>query len=324
MMLLAAIGSGKFDPGMLFMLVFAAIGLALVVGGINQMVGSTVIDIDLNSVSVTRKTMFGTRQWSEPLSRFEGALSRSEYHSGGKNRPSYTLYIVELKHVDPKKSLRLYESKSDMCFRTVWEDYCRQLNVPALEMDGTRVVKREAADLDKSVRELVREGKMKVDFDPSRPPPRELALRADGDVLELTVVRKKTASIVGMVVLLAVPATFMCVGFLVPAVPVGFGIVGAVLFAIFLLVSVSSLLSREQIRIGKESVETRQVTRWGVRGGDSVESSRIETGRIGTQDGRGQNAVLLETDEGTVGIGSGLSQESLEWLKNCIARVISA
>lgn len=229
-----------------------------------------------------------------------------------------------MRHNDRKKTVRLYESRSDLGFRSVWEDYCRQLNLPALELDGARTIKRDAADLDKSVKELVKEGKLKVGFDPARPPPGELALRVDGTVLEFTVVRKKASSLAGMFIMLAFPAVLMGIGFLVKGVPAAVGVAGAVLFALFLLFSVWSMLTREQIRIAADEVQTRQLTPWGASGGESVRSSEIETVRIGTEDGRGQDAVLLETDAGIVSIGRGLSPDSLEWLKSCILRVISA
>lgn len=324
MMLVSALSGGRFDGGMVFAVVLAGIGAAMVLGGFNLLFGSTTMAFGVHGLTVTKKSLFGSRQWSDEFRSFEGVLSRSEYHSGSKNSPSYTLYVVELKHNDAKKTVRLYESRSDLGFRAVWEDYCRQLNLPALELDGARTVKRDAADLDKSIKELVKEGKLKVDFDPTRPPPRELALRVDGTVLEFTVVRKKASSLAGMFIMLAFPAVLMGIGFLVKGVPAPVGVVGAVLFALFLLFSVWSMLTREQIRIGGDEIQTRQLTPWGVSGGEAVRSSEIETVRIGTEDGRGQDSVLLETDAGIVSIGKGLSAESLTWLKNCVLRVISA
>jgi hypothetical protein len=324
-----AVSSGQVGPASLFVLVFVAIGVAIFVAGLNMFFSSTTIVIDVHGINVTKKSLFGTRQWAERLDAYEGVLSRSEYHPGSKNSPSYTLYIVEMKHRERAKTVRLYESRSDIGFRAVWEDYCRQLNMPAVEMDGSRTVKRGAADLDKSVRDLVKEGKLKVEFDPTGRPPPQLSLRIDGDVLELTVVRKRMTSITGLLILLAVPAAmaligFGVIGFLGKSVPVGVGVAGAVLFVLFLAFGIWSILTREQIRIGREWVETRQLTPWGANEGEKVASSEIETVRIGTEDGRGSDAVLLETDAGIVSIGEGLSPESMEWLKNCIMRVISA
>ena len=322
LMLIASIASGEFDPAMLFTLIFSVIGAGLFAGGLHLLFSSTTTLIDRNRVTVTKKSLLGTKQWSEPLSAFEGILSRSEYHSGGKNRPSYTLYIVELRHADPKKAVRLYESRSDLDFHPIWEDYCRQLALPAVETDGDRLVKRDVADLDKSVRELVREGKVKVDFDPAKPPPAELSLRVDGDVLELTVVRKKSSP-VGFAIALLIPCVFIYIGFFIKDCPIVFGIFGAIFLAIFAAVGVLSLLAREQISIGKDEIRSRQVMPWGVMEGARVRSADIEVVRIGKEAGAGRDAVLLQTDGGNVKVGEGLSSESLEWLKNCVTRIIS-
>jgi hypothetical protein len=321
-MLISVIASGKFEPATLIILIFTVIGAGMIIGGLNLVVGSTTTVIDEHRVAVTKKSLFGTRQWSEQLSAFEGVLSRSEYHQGGKNQPSYTLYIVELRHSDSKKAVKLYESRSDLDFRTIWEGYCRRLNMPAVETDGKRLVKREVSDLDKSVKDLVREGKVKVEFDPSKAPPAELALRVDGDTLELTVVKKKS-SLIPFAIALLIPCVFIYIGFFVKDCPVLFGIVGVLFFVLMLAGFIWSLVTKEQIRIGKEGILVRQLSPRGISEIASVRSETIEQVRIGKKDGTGQDALLLETDDGTFEAGKGLSSESLEWLKNCIVRVIS-
>jgi hypothetical protein len=45
---------------------------------------------------------------------------------------------------------------------------------------------------------------------------------------------------------------------------------------------------------------------------------------LGREGNQGRDSVLIETDQGNSKFGEGLSAESLEWLKNCIMRVISA
>lgn len=320
-MLLSAIASGEFNPGMLGILIFSVIGVALFLGGLHLMFSSVTTVIDQHKITVTKKSLFGTKQWSEVLSAFEGVLSRSEYHSGGKNRPSYTLYIVELRHKEPRKVIKLYESKENFAVRTVWEDYCRKLNMPALEADGARFLKRDVEDLDKSVKELVRDGKVKVDFDPSKPPPSELSLRIDGGVLELTVLKKPSP--VGFAFALLIAGAFAYIGFFVKDCPVVFGVIGVIILVLVVGGYVWSFFAKGQIRIGKDEVRTRQLTPWGVTERAGVECKDIETVRIGKQDGRGLDGVLLETDKGCIKVGEGLSAESLEWLKNCIIRVIS-
>jgi hypothetical protein len=321
--LISAIKAGKLKPEMLFMLIFTVIGIALFVSGLHLLFSSTITTIDGERVIVTKKSMFGMTQWSEFISGYEGVQSRNEYHSGGKNSPSYTLYIVEMLHKEPKKTVLLYQSDNNEMFRIIWEDYCQKLNLPAVETDGSKMIKRDVADLDKSVRELVKEGKVQVEFDPSKPPPPELSLKVDGDVLELTVVKKKSSPASAAIALL-IPGVFMYIGFFVKSCPLMFGIIGAVFFLVFLAAFVWSLIVKDQIRISKDEIHILQLTPWGPTIGDRISSETVEVVRIGKESNQGRDAVLIETDNGNSKVGEGLSAESLEWLKNCIMRVISA
>lgn len=313
--------SGSFKPEMIFMLLFTVIGAAMFLGGIHMLIGSTTTIIDRNRVTVIKKSLFGTRQWTESLPAFMGITWRSEYHSGGKNRPSYTLYIVELKHSDAKKMVKLYESKSGADIRAIWENYCRQLNMPAVETDGNSVIKRDVADLDKSVRQLIEEGKVKVNMAPTSPP-RDLAVKADGDVLELTVVKKKLAPL-GFIIMLIVPLAFIYAGFFMKDCSVIFGLIGVVILVIFIAGAVYSYMSSNQIRIGRDEIHIRQRLPWGISDGEKIKTELIEVVRIGRKSGQGGDAVLLETDHGDFKVGEGLSRDALEWIKNCILRQIA-
>lgn len=321
MALVSSLTSNTAKPEMAFLLIFTIIGALLFLGGIHLLVASTTTVIDSNRVTVSKRSLFGTKQWSEALAAFQGITWRSEYHSGGKNKPSYTLYIVELKHTDPKKAVKLYESRAGGNIRAIWEDHCRKLNLPAVETDGKSIVKRDVADLDKSVKELIEEGKMKVDLNPTKPPP-DLAVRADGDFLEVSTLRKKVAPL-GLVITLILPIVFMYVGFFVKSASVVFGFVGLVIFVIMVAGAVYSYLSTDQIRIGRDEIRLRKRLPWGVSEGECIKIELIETVRIGNKSDQGGSAVLLETDSGIVEAGKGLSPEAMEWLKNCIMRQIA-
>ena len=149
--------SGKFQAPALIGLVFGVIGIGMFIGGLYLLSCSTTTMLSLQQVSVTRKSIFGIKQWSAPLSSFTGIRSRSEYHSGSKNSPSYTLHIVELLHDDPKQAVCLYQSRMDNGIRGIWENACRVLNLPAVEGEGAHLIIRAVEDLEKSVKDLARE-----------------------------------------------------------------------------------------------------------------------------------------------------------------------
>lgn len=318
-----AIANGKFTPGLLFLLIFFAIGVALFIFGFNQFFSKTVTTIDSEKVSVKSKSLFGKKHWSEPLSNYEGIMSRSEYHSGGRDRTSYTLYIVELYHKDRDKRVDLYESRSDEGVRTIWEDCCRNLSLPAIEESSSGLIKRDVEDLDKSVRELAREGKVKMDFDPRQQPPAGITARVEGDVLALTVLKKRVSvpgALIGLIVL-SIPIYF---SFFEKKIPIIFGVMGIAFIAIIILGTLWELITKPQIRIANDRINVIRLTPWGKTKGSQVAISEIEMVKVGKEDGQQQReAVIISTDSGELTVGEGLSRDALEWLKSCITRVIS-
>jgi hypothetical protein len=321
--LIASIASGEMKPEMLFILIFTVAGTGLFLFGLSQFFRKKTTTIATDDVRVESHSLFGRKQWTERLSRYEGVLSRSEYHSGGKNSPSYTLYIVELHHTDPKKIIRLYASRSDDGFRRIWEDYCRKLDMNAVEKDGDELIRRNVEDLDKSVKELVSEGKLDIEFDPSKPPPKGLRLQVKEDILEITITRKGF-SVIGMLIAFLIPAIFVYCGFFIHDCPILFGIVGLFFGIVILSALIWSLITRPQIRLSREQIHVLRLTPWGETQGRTLRTAEIEMVKTGRKQGQGMKAVLLTTDAGEESVGDGLPPDALDWLKNCIMTVIAS
>ena len=315
--------SGEFDPTMLFVLLFPIIGTGIFLGGLYVMTFRETIRIDATNVSRESKSIFGYKYWTEPLQRYSGVLSRTERRSGGKNSSSYTAHIIELYHEDKKKRILLYESRSDRGFRKIWEDYCRQLNIPAIQDAGGKMHTRAVSDLDKSVRELVQEGKVSVDFDPKAPPPAGFDARVVGGSLRVAL-PKKSSSIIGLIIAVLFAGVFIFIGFWVDDAPVMFGIIGIILLLIFIAAGIWQAITRNVLLLGRSEIKILQETPWGETTGSTLKAEEIEEVRIGPiSQGTKQMAVLLVTDHNTRKIGDGLPRESQEWLKNCILAVIA-
>lgn len=322
--LIRALSSGTFNSGMGMLAIFSVIGSCMVLGGLYMLTSSTTTTLSRDQASVIRKSIFGTKQWTARLSEYTGVRWRSEYHSGGKNSPSYTLYIVELLHPESKKTVRLYESRMDAGIRGIWENACRALNMPAMEGEGASLVTRAVEDLDKSVKDLAREGKLKVDFDPTRPPPAGLALKVDGKFLELSVKTRAGAALGGGLIGILFSGVFVYIGFFLKDAPILFGIIGSIIMLVIILVTLWALVTTEQIRVAKDEIHVRRKTPWGPTNGTRISTTGVETVRIGKKGDQGSAGILIETDGGTEIVGSGLPAPCLEWLRNCILKVITA
>lgn len=314
---------GEFDKDMLFMVVFVVMGIGQFVLGLTLMLRSKKFRIDRTGVSVEKLGLFGRKSWSEPFSNYKGVLCREQYHSGGRNSPSYTLYIVELAHEEKSKNIQLYASRSEEGFRRIWEDYCRKLGMPALEADGDGYMVRSVEDLDKSVAQLVREGKVDVDFDPSKGIPAALAVSLDGDNLVVTVIRRKVSTI-WAVISLIVPAVFVYAGFFVKDGPVALGFAGMVFMLIIGLAVVWPLIARQRLRVSVSGIHVCRVWPWGETAGKRISSAEIETVKIYKKDHTRGEAVWISGDNDSLVTGEGLNREALVWLRNCVLKVLAS
>lgn len=313
-------GAGAAPIGL--SLIFAAWATIALATGLHQLSSVTTTTIDARQVSFSSKSLIRSKQWMEEIDRYEGIAYREEFHQGSKGSRPYTLYIVELFHTDGNKTQALYQSIAADGARQIWEDYCRKLNLPAVEKDGSTLIKRNVEDLDKSVRDLVKEGKLSIDFDPSRPPPKGLKVNAAGDVFEV-VLTKDGFSIVTYSLVLLLSGVLVFIGFnhedglpfLIFGIIIGVVIVCALLWEQF---------TKESIKIGEDTIHLNRITPLREEAIATITTSEIESVVVDKKDNHFYKKIFIKTDQQQEAIGGGLSGEALEWLKNCILSVISA
>jgi len=279
---------------------------------------------------VTRKWLglFGANEWTEPLSSYAGVLRRQEYHSGGKNSPSYTLYILALQHGARKdRSVTLYSSRSPEGFRARHEEYARLFALPALIETQTGVEKRRPEDLGKSVRQRVAEGSMQVTFDPSAiPPGSRLTVRVEGDTLTVRTGRNTfgLASTLG-------PAAFLLGGVVIlvlrlwPRVRIPAALLPLAALGILIAASAFAALRlvSEELLISPKEVRKRWRHPWGTFRESAVPAGEIEEVLILAPPGEQQTAVQAITDKAVVHFGMWLPVRDKEWVRDCIIAVIS-
>ena len=146
----------------------------------------------------------------------------------------------------------------------------------------------------------------------------------DGKFLELSVRTGKSSACLGGLIGLIVSGVFVYLGFFVKSAPMFFGFLGAVFVLVIVASVVWALITTEQIRVAKDEIHLRRQTPWGPTNGTRIDATGVETVRIGKKDNQGTEGILIETDAGTTVVGTGLPSDSLEWLRNCILKVISS
>ncbi len=321
--LIGSLFSGKFEPAMLMILIFTVVGAVLFLVGLNQFFIKGTIKIGAEEISYFRKTLFKRAEWTEPVSSYKGVLYRSEYHSGGKNHSSYTLYIVELLHEEKEKTVQLFSSRSDGEVRKYWEDGARMLGKPALEKDGSGFIERDVEDLDKSVKELVQEKKIKVDFDPRSTPPDGLSVEVKDGLMCITLSTSPVPPVAALF-MLAFPCVFIYIGFFMKEPPIIFGIIGILFLLIFGGVVVGSHFVRRQLQLSSSYVRSVLLTPWGGKMAVQLSADEIEQVTVKESSQTTRKEVSVKSDTGEITLGQSLKPEAQEWLKNCILAVISA
>ena len=133
---------------------FIIIGLGIVIGSIVSYVRYKKIFFNGKTFSVDLRGVFGENElFREFLRNYEGVRLRMEFFQFGilnKNK-----YIVELVHRDPEKTIPLYISTDGTGIYQIWYYYAKRLNMPTIIDTDEGTVKREAPELDKSLKEYL-------------------------------------------------------------------------------------------------------------------------------------------------------------------------
>ena len=292
--------------------------MGLILYGIHRLLWRRTVTFDGTAFTVGERGLRGVRHWREPLSAFQGVMRRTR-HVRTKNR-SYTLYIVDLQHRDEDRSINLYTATTDRGFRDAWEDYARRLGLPAIEEGAEGMVRRDAADLDKSVGELIREGKVDIDYQTLSRRAEGLAVGFEGDVVVLT----RTGPVNpwwGSALAVAFPLIFVAVAWFAPDLPpVGRLLIGGMgaLFELLIAIGVvRDLTSRERLRIGPDRLRVNRVSGAGESAGRSMAASDIESVTVARDSDR-RREIAIAGDTGILKFGKGLSGRSLEFVMNTI------
>lgn len=316
--------AGRIRPDLLLFLLFPVIGVGILLYGVRQLLWRRTIAFDGAAFTVTERGLRGERQWREPLSAYFGVVRRTRRVR--TKHSSYTLYMVDLVHGDGDRIINLYTDTSDRDFRQVWEDYARRLKLPALEDAAGGVVRREAADLDKSVGELIGEGKVDIDYQTLSRPAEGLTVGFDGDDVLITRTGPQSKWWAALIAVLF-PLVFVWVGFFAPDLPfigrIMFGGVGLLFELLFVIGVVSDLISRKRLRTGPDGVRVCAVSSRGETKGKHISAEAIESVTVASEAGQWGSWVVIAGDAQTLKFGASLPRPSLDFVMNTILAKIA-
>jgi hypothetical protein len=305
---------------------FAWVGIAIFLGGVHLAIMRKEVRLDAESVAVRTRGLVGRKAWTEPLAAYRGVLLRSKWEAGGRNQQAYQVFLVELQHEDPKKTVEIFQSRSDKGWHATWREVSLRFRLLAMEETPEGVVGSLPEDLEKSVRDKVREGALAIAFDPSAPPPAGLAVQAAEGGLDIRVLQRnwRSSGLWG-----GVGAIVAVLGFLIVMVAWGLpGIVLAVVAGLCIVATVALfggfMASQARLQVGREAVTASLMTPFGEKRKQVIETARINGVQIGAPKGQQSGLCLhILTDDGRVYVGTGLSRPALEWLRNCLLAAVA-
>jgi hypothetical protein len=322
--LISELQAGRLGPETLLFLIFPVFGLGLLLFGVHSLMWRRRIAFDGSAFTVAEHGLRGTKQWREPLSAYQGVM-RHTRRVRTKNS-SYTLYMIDLVHPDGDRTINLYTDTREGGLREKWEEAARRLALPALEEGEGGMVRREVGDLDKSVGELIAEGKVEIDYDTLSQRAKGLAVSFEGDVVVLT----RTGPVNpwwGSLIAVLFPLIFVGVAIYAPDMPwfmrYLFGGLGALFEVAFVIGVLTDILSRQRLRVGPAGVWVNRAYGGSETGGKQIDATGIETVTIARKSGGSRPALAIAGDRETVTFGRGLSRRSLEFAMHTVLAKIA-
>ncbi|MHC4591445.1 MAG: hypothetical protein ACYS8L_01975 [Planctomycetota bacterium] len=278
-------------------------------------------------VEFAQRSALRTREWTEPLGAYKGVLGTTEWRGHGESGELW--HILSLEHrTRPRRTVKLYESRSAAGLRRRHEQAARLLGLPYLLRTNEGLAERQPDELDISVRQRVATGEIEASFDLASCPSGARSVRVDGDTVTIATGQQMLGLVgaliapclLGFGILIAVIGVVAGLSLSHPVVQVG----GSHIFLGAVVIAVSRCL-REELAVSPREVTWRLCHPWGVLRERSVPASRVEEVVASSSvpgSGPVPRPVRIITDDAELWFGRFLSQAAKEWARDCIIAVV--
>ncbi len=318
-----------FEAAQLGILIVVLPGLAAFIAGFHLF-----YDVELTITAETvkfekQRLFFRNVGWSEDLSEYNGILMEETDHSPRRGEQSYITYDLILRHKrNSKHNVLIYTSRKPAAFREQSEKFARLFGKPILldAGDGQFTV-REVDHLDKTSSELMREGKLEVDFEETKVLGfSNIQATRNDDALYISMV-----SGIGK----ATPIMFFLLAGLMPCLPL-FVVEESVkrIFAPDLVIGFSGvfvmiglalfLLSKSQtvLAVTPDKISKYQVVMGNKCFEKSVPTTQIEEVVVYQRKNEKFKGLQIGGDQDRIRCGQELTDEEREWVKNAVLSTI--
>ena len=278
------------------------------------------IFFDGKKVQIIYRPAFGAKKVvKESIGNYEGVRFRIEFFQFGfmtKNK-----YIIELYHKNPQKTAPLYISTKGKNIRKIWEYYAQKLNLPAVVLTDEGMVRREVSDLDKSIKEMVEEGKTINSYNDREPLPPTIAFvrKRDKTVIKARKIFWDAYNIIAWFCLLLFGGVLLFASFNAEVVSSHFSrefILAFYVVGLFIIAaSVIALFRKDKIVVKRDKIVIVHKFMLFSRKNNEIKKADIEAVEVTVNPATGRYYLSIISDNRTAIFGKKIPIEDLRWVK---------
>lgn len=281
------------------------------------------IYFDGKSVTMIQRPAIGKKKtFRENIQNYDGVMLRIEFFQCGfmnKNK-----YIIELYHKNPKKIVPLYISTSENNVRKIWEDYARKLNLPTMIYTDEGLVRREVADLNKTLREMSEVWDLKKKFNENTKPSSCVAVtrKPDKTIIKTRKIIWDAYNLIAWFFIFI----FVIVGFIVSFGAQNFSVPALTAFyaveVIGLTTAVFVLFRKDKLVVKRDKiVNTYKYMLFSIKH-DEIRKDEIESVDVTFNPATERYFVAIISDNKTIIYGKKLPISDLKWVKKFLINEI--
>lgn len=303
-----------------FDLVIILVGAGIVLSLFLSYIRYKKIFFDGKKVQIIYRPAFGAKKVvKESIGNYEGVRFRIEFFQFGfmnKNK-----YIIELYHKNPQKTAPLYISTKEKNIRKIWEYYAQKLNLPALVLTDEGMVRREVPDLDKSIKELVEEGKTINNYNDREPLPPTIAFvrKRDKTVIKARKIFWDAYNIIAWFCLLLFGGAllFACFNGEIVSSHFSRNIIPAfyVISLFIIVVAVIALFRKDKIVVKRDKIVIVHKFMLFSRKNNEIKKADIEAVEVTVNPATGRCYLSIISDNKTAIFGKKIPIDDLRWVK---------
>ena len=303
-----------------FDLVIILVGAGIVLSLFLSYIRYKKIFFDGKKVQIIYRPAFGAKKVvKESIGNYEGVRFRIEFFQFGfmtKNK-----YIIELYHKNPQKTAPLYISTKGKNIRKIWEYYAQKLNLPAVVLTDEGMVRREVSDLDKSIKEMVEEGKTINSYNDREPLPPTIAFvrKRDKTVIKARKIFWDAYNIIAWFCLLLFGGVLLFASFNAEVVSSHFSrefILAFYVVGLFIIAaSVIALFRKDKIVVKRDKIVIVHKFMLFSRKNNEIKKADIEAVEVTVNPATGRYYLSIISDNRTAIFGKKIPIEDLRWVK---------